>query len=81
MSYKSQLEEFTSFANLLADESAKITLNFFRQTFVTENKNDNTPVTIADKNVELKIRDLINKNYPKHGVLGEEFENINPNSE
>ena len=61
MPYKSQLEEFNSFANLLADESAKITLKFFRKTFVTENKYDNTPVTIADKNVELQIRDLINK--------------------
>ena len=30
-----------------------------------ENKKDNTPVTIADKKTELKIRDLINKTYPK----------------
>ena len=75
------LEEFTSFAKLLADESAKITLKFFRQTFTTENKEDKSPVTIADKNAELKIRDLINKTYPKHGILGEEFEDINPDSE
>ena len=81
MPYKSQLEEFTYFANLLADESSKITLKYFRQTFVTENKSDNTPVTIADKNVELKIRELINITYPKHGIIGEEFDNINPDSE
>ena len=76
-----QLEEFISFANLLAEESSKITLKYFRQTFSTENKQDNTPVTIADKNTEIKIRDLINKTYPKHGILGEEFEDINPDSE
>ena len=77
----SQLEEFAGFANLLAEESAKITLKYFRQTFSTENKQDNTPVTIADKNTEIKIRNLINKTYPKHGILGEEFEDINPDSE
>ena len=81
MYYNSQLEEFTVFANLLAEESAKITLKYFRQTFSTENKQDNTPVTIADKNAEIKIRDLINKTYPRHGILGEEFEDINPDSE
>ena len=75
------LEEFTSFANLLAEESAKITLKYFRQTFSTKYKEDNTPVTIADKNTELKIRDLINKAYPKHGILGEEFKDVNPDSE
>ena len=77
----SQLEEFMDFANLLAEESAKITLKYFRQNFSTENKQDNTPVTIADKNTEIKIRNLINKTYPKHGILGEEFEDINPDSE
>ena len=81
MSDDSQLEEFISFANLLAEESAKITLKYFRQIFATENKKDNTPVTIADKKTELKIRDLINKTYPRHGILGEEFKDINPNAE
>ena len=81
MSDDSQLEEFISFANLLAEESAKVTLKYFRQTFATENKKDNTPVTIADKKTELKIRDLINKTYPRHGILGEEFKDINSNSE
>ena len=76
----SQLEEFIVFANLLAEESAKITLKYFRQTFSTENKEDNTPVTIADKNSELIIRDLINKTYPKHGIIGEEFEGKNTDS-
>ena len=81
MTQKNKLDEYISFANFLADESAKITLKYFRQTFSTENKQDNTPVTIADKNTELRIRDLINKTYPKHGILGEEFEDINPDSE
>jgi len=38
-------------------------------------------VTIADKECESLIRDLIIKRYPNHGILGEEHENVNPESE
>ena len=76
-----QLEEFTSFANLLADESAKITMRFFRETFDSENKEDNTPVTIADKDSEKKIRELIITTYPNHSIIGEEFEDTKLDSE
>jgi len=81
MFLNSQMDEFVSFANILADESAKIVMQYFRQTFVTENKDDNTPVTIADKKSELKIRELINNKYPNHGVLAEEFVNVNLDSD
>ena len=66
MTLKNQMDEFISFANVLADESAKVIMEYFRQTFVTENKDDTTPVTIADKESELKIRELITKDYPSH---------------
>jgi len=75
------MEEFISFANILADESAKVIMEYFRQTFTIENKDDDTPVTIADKKSELKIRELINKAYPSHGILAEEFDNTNLDSE
>ncbi len=76
-----QYDEFTAFANLLADESAKILNNYFRTKIKIENKEDNTPVTIADQNTELKIRDLITKHYPTHCILGEEFDNFDGGSE
>ena len=81
MTLKNQMEEFISFANIMADESAKVIMEYFRQTFAIENKDDDTPVTIADKKSELKIRELINKAYPSHGILAEEFDNTNLNSE
>jgi fructose-1,6-bisphosphatase/inositol monophosphatase family enzyme len=81
MTLKNPMEEFISFANILADESTKVIMEYFRQTFTIENKDDDTPVTIADKKSELKIRELINKTYPSHGVLAEEFDNTNLNSE
>ena len=81
MTLKNKMDEFISFANILADESAKVIMKYFRQTFVTENKDDNTPVTIADKNSELKIRELINNAYPSHGILAEEFDDTKLNSD
>ena len=81
MTFTNQMDEFISFANILADESAKVIMKYFRQTLTIENKDDDTPVTIADKKSELKIRELINKAYPSHGILAEEFDNINLDSE
>ena len=81
MTLKNQMDEFISFANILADESAKVIMEYFRQTLTIENKDDDTPVTIADKKSELKIRELINKSYPSHGILAEEFDNTNLDSE
>ena len=75
------LKEFVSFANTLADKSAKIIMQYFRRQLNIETKEDNTPVTIADKNCEEKIRELINKTYPSHGIVGEEYEDIKLDSE
>ncbi len=68
-----EYEEFEKFANVLADEASKITNSYFRKKINIENKEDESPVTIADKNTELKIRDLISNKYPSHGILGEEY--------
>ncbi len=68
-----QYDEFVNFANMLADASAEIINNYFRKKINIDNKKDDTPVTIADQNTELKIRELISKKYPSHGILGEEY--------
>ena len=77
----SDLNELISFANYLADEVEPIIKKYFRTRLAVDNKEDESPVTIADKKTELKIRDLIEKKYPDHGILGEEFEDKNINSE
>ena len=81
MTLINKIDEYISFANVLADESAEIIMKFFRQNLKIENKDDNTPVTVADKKSELKIRELINNTYPNHGILAEEFDNTNLDSE
>lgn len=70
-----------SFANYLADEVEPIIKKYFRTKLTIDDKKDESPVTIADKKTELRIRELIEKKYPDHGILGEEFEDKNLNSE
>tara|TARA_B100002051_G_C16732035_1_gene638883 strand:+ start:1021 stop:1797 length:777 start_codon:yes stop_codon:yes gene_type:complete len=73
--------EFLSFANLLADLASKTSMQYFRKKIDIENKDDESPVTIADKETEKVIRDKIRNTYTNHGILGEEYENENLNSE
>ncbi len=77
----SNLKELVSFSNFLADESEKVIKKYFRTPLNIDSKEDKSPVTLADKEVELKIRELINKKYPSHGILGEEFDPQNIDSE
>ena len=74
-------QEYINFANTLADAASVISMQYFRKPLNIDNKNDESPLTIADKNTELKIRSMIENKYPNHGILGEEFDNINPNAE
>ncbi|MEI7811704.1 MAG: histidinol-phosphatase [Ignavibacteria bacterium] len=75
------MEQYKRFAKLLASESSKIIKNYFRTSFNVEIKSDESPVTIADKKAEEIMRELIMKEYPEHGILGEEFGKYNENAE
>ena len=75
------INEFVSFANSLADSASKTSMQYFRKKLNIENKIDESPVTIADKETEEIIRDNIRKKFPNHGILGEEYEDENLESE
>lgn len=75
------LTKFTPFLKLLAHESSSIIKKYFRTDFNIENKEDLSPVTIADKLTEEKMRELILKEFPSHGIVGEEFGTHNPDAE
>ena len=51
--------EFLNFANKLADAASITSMQYFRTFLDIDNKSDESPVTIADKNTELKIRSMI----------------------
>ncbi len=46
-----------------------------------EIKEDGSPVTPVDREIEQKLRELIDARYPGHGVLGEEFPNRDTDAE
>ena len=74
-------EEFSKFANSLADDASKTSMYYFRNKIEIEVKDDKSPVTLADKETEQVLRDRIRKEYPEHGILGEEYESEKIDSE
>jgi inositol-phosphate phosphatase/L-galactose 1-phosphate phosphatase/histidinol-phosphatase len=70
-------QEIIDFANQIADESAKIAQKYFRLPNGEVLKEDNSPVTLADQEIEEMIRKEIIANFPTHGIAGEEFGNYN----
>ena len=57
----------------LADEADKIAMRYFRRDLRIDRKPDRTFVTQADTAVEKAMRERIERRYPGHGVLAEEF--------
>lgn len=66
------LQELLEFATQAAWEAGRITLAHFQTGVDVETKADASPVTVADKMAEQKLRELIHDRYPDDGVLGEE---------
>lgn len=77
----SELTELKKFCKILADESGNVIKKYFRTGVAVESKNDKSPVTIADRQAEEVMRSLIEKEFPEHGILGEEFGEINKEAE
>lgn len=66
-------KEIIDFANHLADLSEEIAVKYFRIDNGEIAKDDDSPVTKADREIEKKIREEIEKKYPDHGIIGEEY--------
>ena len=69
------LESYYDFCLDLAYRAGQITLGYFNTGIRPEFKQDDTPVTAADKAAETFIRAEIERAYPTHAILGEEFGN------
>ncbi|MDX1700984.1 MAG: histidinol-phosphatase [Melioribacteraceae bacterium] len=81
MSINSDLKEFREFCAFLTQRSGDNIRKYFRSDIQIESKSDSSPVTIADKSTEEILRELITKEYPEHGIIGEEFGKYNENAE
>lgn len=71
--HQETLKSFLDFAINACLQAGKITLKYFQTDFSIQLKPDASPVTIADKEAEQKIRAMIEKEYPDHNIVGEEF--------
>jgi histidinol-phosphatase len=67
------LQPLLDFALDAASQAGRITLGHFQSGVVVERKSDYSPVTIADRESEKKLRELIQRHWPDHGIVGEEF--------
>lgn len=80
MTKEASLTNLLDFAIDAAWQAGKITLEYFQTSLDVISKADLSPVTIADRRTEEKLRELIQRYFPDHGILGEEFGELNPDS-
>ncbi len=72
------LDALRAFASELAWLAGRVTLRYFQTGVVPDTKADDTPVTVADREAERLMRELITARYPHHSILGEEEGETNP---
>ena len=73
--------EFARFATRLALASGEKIRGHYQKDLVISRKADRSIVTQADREAETLMRDLIRREYPGHGILGEEFGRENEGAE
>ena len=72
-----ELARYLDFAVATAFDAGRLTLGWFQTGVHAEIKADDSPVTVADREAERLIRERIERAYPSHAVLGEEFGSVN----
>jgi histidinol-phosphatase len=68
-----KLDAYLNFARQLAYRAGRITLGFYNKGIAYEVKSDASPVTAADRASESFMRAEIERTYPEHAIVGEEF--------
>ena len=79
--------DLLSFSEELADAAGNVIRQYWRKPVEVESKLEydrpvaESPVTIADREAEKAMRDLIELRYPSHGIIGEEFGSLRQDAE
>lgn len=74
------LEKELDFAKSLAKDAEEIALKYFGFETESSYKEDNTPITSADTEINNMVIDRIRKVFPDHSIYGEESSLINKRS-
>lgn len=75
-----EMDGLMEFARQLAQASGEIIRRYYRSDYTVETKSDDSPVTVADREAEEVMRELIGRKFPDHGVFGEEYGKHLPNA-
>ena len=69
------VEKLLDSAHKLANAAAAVTLMHFRHNAAADDKGGGSfdPVTVADKGAEKVMREILAREFPDHGIVGEEF--------
>lgn len=65
-------EEYMLYAHTLAQKAAKIMKHYYYGDYEKKLKGNNTPVTVADTEINSMVIENIKRDFPDDGVLGEE---------
>ena len=68
-----ELDTWVAAAEAAADVAGAVIRPFFRAPLQAAQKEDRSPVTIADRTAEQAMRAVLAERFPGHGILGEEF--------
>jgi len=67
------LRDLLDFAIEIAHEAGRSTLAHYQTGVEVDTKSDQSPVTIADRGAETMLRARIERRFPDHAILGEEY--------
>lgn len=67
-------EKELEFALKAGKEAQKVIMEYYNQGFHVEIKSDDSPVTEADKQADILIREILSKEFPNYSFLTEESE-------
>jgi histidinol-phosphatase len=74
------LRDLLDFAVEIAHQAGRSTLAWYQTGVEVETKTDQSPVTIADRRAEEMLRARIERRFPGHAILGEEYGETGPAS-
>jgi len=74
-------QPYLDLAQRLADAARPIARKYFRTKLTIDAKQDDSPVTIADREIEAEMRRIIEETFPAHGILGEEHGSVREDAE
>ncbi|MGE0280893.1 MAG: inositol monophosphatase family protein [Rhizobiaceae bacterium] len=74
-------DDCLALANAMANTTREIIRPHFRKRLAIDSKADSSPVTIADRDAEAAMRQMIEAAFPAHGIRGEEFGAHQPDAE